>query len=71
MTKAKPTKAARKAATDRIAIPGGAACPRCAAMMQRYERPSGCKPPNDTPFHLVQTWDRCLSCSWIQRLDER
>jgi hypothetical protein len=57
--------------TDRVAIPGGAACPRCAAMMmQRYRRPAGYKPANETPFNLVLLWDRCLSCSWIQRLEE-
>jgi hypothetical protein len=62
MKKAKP-------ATDRVAIPGGAACPRCAATMQRFRRPKGYKPKNETPFHSVQVWDRC-SCGWIARLEE-
>jgi hypothetical protein len=59
MTKAKPTKVKKPPATlklvvtDRVAIPGGAACPRCAALMQRYRRrgrevprpPRGCAIP--------------------------
>jgi hypothetical protein len=59
----------RKPTTDRIPIAGGAPCPRCGQGMQRYERPDGYKPPNDTPFHLVRVWDRC-SCGYIQRLEE-
>jgi hypothetical protein len=65
------TKSTRNPVTDRIAIPGGAACPRCVGgvMMQRYRRPKGYKPKNETPFLAVQVWDRC-SCGRIQRLEE-
>jgi hypothetical protein len=68
MTKAKPTKAATRK-PDRVAVTGGAACPRCCAQRQRYRRPKGYKPKNETPFLAVLLFDRC-SCGWIQRLEE-
>jgi hypothetical protein len=54
---------------DRVAISGGAVCPRCAATMQRYRRPEGYT-PNAAPFAPVTLWDRCGACNWVQRLDE-
>jgi hypothetical protein len=53
-----------KPATDRVAVPGGAICPRCSTRMQRFRRPKGYKPPNATPFHAVKVGDRCV-CGWI------
>ena len=38
--------------------------------MQRFRRPEGYTPPNSTPFHLVQVWDRCVACNFIERLEE-
>jgi hypothetical protein len=69
--KAKPTKAKPPATRkpDRIPIAGGGACPRCSTPMQRFRRPAGYKPPNETPFHSVLVWDRC-SCGYILRLEE-
>jgi hypothetical protein len=63
----RPKPATRKPVTDRVAVPGGAACPRCAAVMQRYKRPEGYK-PNAAPFAPVMLWDRCAGCNWITRL---
>jgi hypothetical protein len=54
---------------DRVAIPGGAVCPRCNSTMQRFCRPDGYT-PNAAPFACVRLWDRCLSCSWIGRLEQ-
>jgi len=55
---------------DRIAVSGGAACPRCApAPMQRFKRPAGFV-PNGAPFSYVRLWDRCAACNWIARLEE-
>jgi hypothetical protein len=62
----------RKPVVDRVAIPGGAACPRCAATMIRYKRPAGFV-PNGSPFSCVTLWDKCDgdgSCGWIARLEE-
>jgi hypothetical protein len=61
--------ATRKPVADRLAVSGGAACPRCGQGMQRFKRPRGYKPPNETPFHSVRVWDRC-GCGYIQRLEE-
>jgi hypothetical protein len=65
---AKPT--TTEPVTDRVAISGGATCPRCAATMQRYTRPPGYT-PNTAPFAAVVLWDRCEGCHWIERLEER
>jgi hypothetical protein len=54
---------------DRVAVAGGAACPRCAETMQRYKRPEGYK-PNGAAFAPVTLWDRCAACNFIQRLEE-
>jgi hypothetical protein len=59
-----------KPATDRIPVAGGAACPRCTAvMMQRYRRPDGFV-PNGAPFSYVTLWDKCTACNFIRRLEE-
>jgi hypothetical protein len=63
------TKRTAKPATDRVAVAGGAICPRCAEPMQRYERPAGYV-PNASPFAPVTIWDRCAACNFIQRLEE-
>jgi|HubBroStandDraft_6_1064221.scaffolds.fasta_scaffold2852813_1 hypothetical protein len=49
----RPKPATRKPVAD----PDGAACPRCAAVMQRYKRPEGYK-PNAPPFAPMMLWDR-------------
>jgi hypothetical protein len=54
---------------DRVPVDGGAACPRCAAPMQRFCRPEGYV-PNAAPFACVRLWDRCGACNFIQRLEE-
>jgi hypothetical protein len=67
MTKAKPI-----AKPDRIATPGGAACPRCGQTMIRYKRPADFI-PNGSPFSHVTLWDKCDGdggCGYIQRLKE-
>jgi len=47
----------RKPATakpDRVAVDGGAACPRCGQAMQRFRRPEGYRQPNETPDCFIE-----------------
>ena len=49
-------------------IEGGLACPKCRAVMQRYEHSPNWKPlPGKYWFRF---WDRCLPCQHVQHYHE-
>jgi hypothetical protein len=56
--------APRKPVVHRVAIPGHEPCPRCAALMQVWERPPGWSPPTWRSFYF-ERFATCPQCRYV------